>query len=147
MTDRSLSKGKIVEEFSAGIVVFRHHDEKRRYLLLHYPGGHFDFPKGHLEAGETEEQAAIRELEEETGINKVTLIDGFIEKITYFFKRRGQLIHKTVTFFLGQTKDSEIQLSHEHKGYLWLDYSAALSKITFENAREILRRAEQFMQK
>lgn len=147
MTDRNLSKANKIEEFSAGIVLFRPHDDKRKYLLLHYPSGHFDFPKGHLEAGETEKQAAIRELEEETGVSEVRVLDGFLEKIVYFFKRKGQLIHKTVTFFLGETTGSDVKISHEHQGYLWLDYSSALSKITFENAREILRRAEKFLQK
>lgn len=134
-----------VKEYSAGVVVFRHQGTQRRYLLLHYPSGHFDFPKGHLEAGETEIQAALRELEEETGISDVKLIDGFQDHVIYFFRSRGDLINKKVTFFVGITPDFNVKLSDEHQGYLWLDYEAAMAKITFDNSREILRKAEQFM--
>jgi len=147
MTDQQIPKKHKLEEFSAGIVLFREQDGKRKYLLLHYPSGHWDFAKGHLEAGESEMQAAIRELEEETGVSQVKVLDGFCEPIIYFFKRQGKLIKKTVTFFLGHTDSQEIKVSHEHQGYLWLDYPTSLAKITFENAREILRRSENFLQK
>ncbi len=145
MTNQNSTRNGEIKEFSAGVVVFREQGEQRKYLLLHYPGGHFDFPKGHLERGENERQAAIRELEEETGISEITLMEGFLDQVVYFFKRKGELVRKTVTFFLGKTKQSEIILSDEHQGYLWLDYQSALAKVTFENAREILRQAEQFL--
>lgn len=136
-----------VREYSAGIVLFREENGKRKYLILHYPGGHFDFPKGHLEAGETEKDAAIRELEEETGVKVNHLYDGFSEPITYNFSRRDTAVHKTVTFFLARTDHREIKISHEHRGYLWLDYAGALEKITFENAKAILKKAEQYLNK
>jgi len=145
MLDPKLPPNVQIKEFSAGVIVFRDHGDKRKYLLLHYPSGHFDFAKGHLEKGETEKQAAIRELEEETGIKQIDLLEGFIDQVVYFFKRKGELIYKRVTFFLGRTNEGDIKLSDEHQGYLWLDYQAALAKITFENAREILRQAEQFL--
>ena len=61
----------IKTEFSAGVILYRQLKDSREYLLLHYPGGHFDFPKGHLEQDETEREAAYRELKEETGIDRV----------------------------------------------------------------------------
>lgn len=134
-------------EYSAGFVVFSEKDSIRQYLVLHYPSGHFDFAKGHLEVGENNLQAAIRELQEETSITQVEVIPGFEEKIIYSFRRQSMLIEKQVTFFLGQTIQTTIQLSHEHQGYLWLPYEAALTKITFENARSILRRAEAYLNK
>lgn len=146
MTHQNNRENAKHQEFSAGVILFREQNGGRRYLLLHYPGGHFDFAKGHLEGKETEKEAAVRELKEETGIEEFTLIEGFRDQVVYFFKRKGELIRKTVTFFLGATNLSEILLSDEHQGYLWLDYQAALAKITFENARELLRSAEAFMQ-
>ncbi len=134
-------------EYSAGVVLFREINGKRKYLILHYPGGHFDFPKGHLEKGETETMAAIRELEEETGISVDSVFEGFSTAITYLFRRPQKLVHKTVTFFLARADSGEIKISHEHQGYLWLDFESALSKITFENARGVLRRAEEFLNK
>lgn len=132
----------IVREFSAGVVLFREKDGHRKYLILHYPGGHFDFPKGHLEKGETEAQAALRELVEETGIEVSGFYPGFREEMNYSFRRQDHRVDKTVTFFLAETDSSQVIISHEHQGYLWLGYEETLAKITFENARQILRRAE-----
>ena len=71
----------MIEETSAGIVLYRQMKDQREYLLLHYPGGHFDFAKGHVEAGESEHETAYRELQEETGIKKIIWIEGFRHKI------------------------------------------------------------------
>lgn len=90
-------------------------------------------------------QAAIRELEEETGIKEIKIIDGFEHKLEYFFRRKGKTVHKTVTFYLGEVPDNKITISFEHQGFLWLDYDQAIRQITFENARLILKNAEQFL--
>jgi bis(5'-nucleosidyl)-tetraphosphatase len=138
-------KKQTIKEFSAGVVIFREKEGKRKYLVLHYPGGHFDFPKGHLEDEETERQAALRELKEETGLVPLKFYEGFMEVMNYSFRRQVVIVRKTVTYYLASSSTSEIQLSHEHKGYLWLDFEAALAKITFENARSILRKSEEFL--
>lgn len=137
-----------LKEFSAGFIVFSVDQHGlRKYLLLHYPSGHFDFPKGHLEQGESDLQAAIRELTEETGISNIEVISGFEEFIHYgFYRKEGQVLKK-VTFFLGQSPAQEITLSHEHQGYLWLEYDQALAKITFDNAKTLLQKAEKHLNK
>ena len=137
---------QIIREYSAGIVLFKEKDGRRKYLILHYPGGHFDFPKGHLESGETEKQAAIRELHEETGIEITDIYPGFEEKIVFSFWRGASRVDKTVTFFLAETSTPKVTISHEHKGYLWLEYSEAVKKITFGNAKRILTKAEELLQ-
>lgn len=136
---------KRIKEYSAGVVIFREKNGIRKFLILHYPGGHFDFPKGHLEAGETEKQAALRELQEETGIVPHKFYEGFIDEMKYTFRRKEIYVDKTVTFFLAECLSNEVKLSHEHKGYLWLDYDAAMAKITFENARSILRKSVEYL--
>ncbi len=77
-------------EKSCGIVVFREELPERLYLLLHYEEGHWDFPKGHIEAGETEKEAAFREVYEETGIPEpdFELMMGFRERIEYYVQAR-----------------------------------------------------------
>lgn len=130
------------EEKSSGIIVFTE-DGDRLYLLLHYAAGHWDFPKGHIESGESETKAARREAEEETGLSEVDLIDAFREKIGYFFKRGGKTVHKDVVFFLGRTTShAKVHLSYEHIGYEWLPYDEALERLTYDNAKGLLRKAE-----
>jgi 8-oxo-dGTP pyrophosphatase MutT (NUDIX family) len=134
------------KERSAGFVVFtEQEDGKRLYLLLHYPSGHWDFPKGHVEEGESEIRAALRELREETGLTDVEVVFGFRKEISYFFTEAGARVLKTVVYYLCRSKTTEIKLSYEHKGYEWLPYEAALSKIKFRTSKEVLEAAEKFL--
>ncbi len=129
-------------EKSCGVVVFRMDAGRRMYLTLHYEEGHWDFPKGHVEAGEKETETALRELEEETGIKEVEIVFGFRETLEYFYRREGRTMHKEVVFFLAKAKTPDVRLSNEHIGFVWLPYEDALSKLTFKNARELLEKAE-----
>lgn len=131
-------------EKSCGVLVFRG-AEPRLYLLLHYEEGHWDFPKGHVEAGEGEKDAALRELAEETGISKVELLGGFRERIEYSYERDGKTWHKEVFFFLGRTEREAVRLSHEHVGHAWLPHDAALERLTYDNAKGLLKKAEDFL--
>jgi len=133
------------DEKSCGIVLFRIENGERLYLILHYPGGHFDLPKGHVEDGEDEHQTASRELEEETGISHVEFIDGYREQISYKFKNKGKPSHKEVIFFLGRTDEENVKISHEHTGYHWLPYGGAFNKVTFDNAKNLLKEAEKIL--
>ena len=69
----------MIEERSAGIVLFRESDDEILFLLLHYPTGHWDFVKGKIEKDESAQITAIRETKEETGITDVEFIEGFQE--------------------------------------------------------------------
>lgn len=133
-------------EKSAGVVVFRKAENgELLYLVLKSTSGHLDFPKGNVEKGETEEQTTLREAEEETGLKDITMLPGFKEKIKYFYKRQGMPINKEVVYFVGETKNSAVRLSWEHIGFQWLSYKDALEKIDFENTKNILRKAHEFL--
>ncbi len=139
-------------EISAGTIVFRKEAGKIMYLLLHYENKetkrkHWDFPKGHIEKGETLKQTALRELEEETGIKDAELVEGFKEAVSYFFKRQDKLISKKVVFFLAETKQPDVIISFEHIGYKWLPYEEALGQTTFKNAKQVLEKADKFIKK
>ncbi len=133
-------------EKSCGAVVFIKNPGVN-YLLLHYEAGHWDFVKGNVEKNETEKETVLRELREETNIVDAQFVDGFRERITYFYRRQGKTIHKEVVFFLIEAHTGKVALSYEHIGYDWLDYLHAMKKLTFKNARNVLQNARNFLMK
>ena len=132
-------------EKSAGIVLFRNDSGKNEFLLLNYPQGHWDFVKGKIEKNETLHEAALRETREETGISNIEFFDGFEESVEHDFRFKNEDIHKKVIFFLAKTNEKNIKLSHEHNDYIWLEYDDALKKTTFENAKNVLIKANEFL--
>lgn len=132
---------------SAGIVVYKYDPitHERLYILLQYQKGYWDFAKGKLEEGETAREAAIREVKEETNLD-VKIHDGFEETLNYFFKDRNGMVHKYVTFFVGEALNNDVVMSWEHINFLWLPYQAALSQLNFENAKDILIKVEDFLE-
>ena len=137
----------MIEETSAGIVLFRKDNSKILFLLLHYPSGHWDFVKGKMEKGESFHQTAIRETREETGITDIVFLDDFEEWIEYNFQYQGELVHKKVVFYLAETKSKEVSISHEHLDYTWMDYQTAMEKTTFDNAKSILTKSKSLLNK
>ena len=135
------------KEKSCGAVVFIQHKEGLKYLLLHYEAGHWDFPKGNQEKNEKEEQAAAREIKEETGIEDIEFADGFREVIKYFYKKGEKTVYKEVVFFLAQSAADKVTLSKEHIGYTWLGYENAYKRLTFNNSKKLLRKANQLLYK
>jgi len=141
-------------EKSAGAVVFRKENNKIYYLLLHYPGtshraekDYWDFPKGHIEKGEKIEDTVKREVFEETGLKDIKILPGFKETIKYFFRFEGKNILKFVTFFVAETKEKDVKISFEHIGYDWLPFEEGIERLTFNNAKEILKKANDFLMK
>jgi 8-oxo-dGTP pyrophosphatase MutT (NUDIX family) len=133
-------------EVSAGAVIFRREDGIVKYLLLHYTSGHWDYVKGHMEAGEDELTTVKRECNEETGITDLQFIPGFHHEMHFFFRRNNETISKKVYFYLAETKTAEITLT-EHTGYKWLPYEEAVKFVTFSNSRELLKKAHEIVEK
>lgn len=130
-------------ENSSGAIVYRQIDDTIRYLLIkNKRSAHWGFPKGHLEKGETNIDAARREVLEETGIH-VDIHDGFREMSKYKIHNK---IDKQVSIFVGTTKDNNtiIQKS-EIDNYIWLPYVKAIPYLKFENDRRILKEASRFL--
>lgn len=146
----------VIWEISVGAVVFRTKEGRRLYLLLHYPSGHFDFAKGHIEDGETEVMTLRRETEEETGISDLKVFP-CRTNIRYFYvakgnerekrlrSKRGIWIFKQVHFYPAETQTQDIKISHEHIGSVWLPYEEALAKVTFGNAKRVLMETETYL--
>jgi bis(5'-nucleosidyl)-tetraphosphatase len=134
----------LFREKSCGAVVVLTNTEPK-YLLLQYDAGHWDFVKGNVELNESEKDTVIRELQEETGIVDARFLEGFREKIEYFYRRQGTTIHKEVIFFLIETHTETVTLSFEHVAYAWLNYQHAMERLTFKNAKDVLQKAQELL--
>jgi 8-oxo-dGTP pyrophosphatase MutT (NUDIX family) len=132
----------MLEERSAGAIIYRQSPQGKMYLLLNYPSGHWDFVKGNIEKGEALKETVLREAREETGITDITFVDGFEDKVEYHYQRDGQVIHKEVAFFLATTNTDKITLSFEHQDYTWLGFDEALAKLTYKTAQNVFKKVK-----
>src|SRR3989344_4070327 len=132
----------IGKEVSAGIIIYRKMPEGPKFLLLYHGGGYWNFPKGKLEEGERSFRAAVREVEEETGLKYKDLRfskDYFKAHDRFVFQRGGDKVSKHVFFYLAETKNPEVRVSSEHEGYGWFLYERALQTLKYKNLRDILK--------
>jgi 8-oxo-dGTP pyrophosphatase MutT (NUDIX family) len=132
-------------EKSCGAVIFKQ-SGNRKYLLLHYEGGHWDFVKGHVEKSESEIETVKRETEEETGIKDLRFVEGYRQPISYYYKRAGKTVFKQVIFYLVETKTETVRLSREHVGFDWLSYEYAYVRLTYKNAKDTIKKAHEFLE-
>ena len=112
------------------------------FCLVQHADGHWGFPKGHVEAGESDEQAAQRELLEETGIADVAIVQDKIYSTHYEFEHGDVLVQKTNTYFLGfvhSIQDATLDhFKHEIPATRWLPYQEAKETITFSESKNLL---------
>ena len=127
-------------EKSCGAVVFRkYHGNIELLLIKHVVGGHWSFPKGHVEPGETEEQTALREIKEETGID-VELNTSFREVVSYSPKRDTT---KDVIYFLGKAKTFQYTPQEEEIAQIkWVEINLAHSFLTYDNDKQLVHKAK-----
>lgn len=130
----------MLHEKSCGAIVYRKsHGNIEILLIKHVNSGHWSFPKGHVEAGETEEETALREIKEETGID-VIIDSTFRETVTYFPRKDTQ---KVVVYFLAKAKNFEYVPQEEEIAQIkWVDIGYATSVLTYENDKTIVNKAK-----
>ena len=141
-----MARARAREEVSAGGVVFRLEDGRPLFLLIRDSYANWGFPKGHLERGEAPESAAVREVEEETGLCKVEP-RGVIDSIDWYFRFRGRLIHKVCHFYLMEsaTDATQPQTAEGITECQWVTYEDASRMISYANARQVLKRAHEMV--
>jgi 8-oxo-dGTP pyrophosphatase MutT (NUDIX family) len=141
-------RAKPRDETSAGGIVFRMHAAEPVYLLIRDSYQNWGFPKGHLEAGEKPDAAALREVGEETGLARLEL-RAAIDTIDWHFRFRGSLIHKVCHFYLMESADSETkpQRAEGITACRWARYDDAAELLSYENARAVLAHAHELVTK
>ena len=129
-------------EKSCGGLIYREHDGETQLLLLkHRCGGHWSFPKGHMEAGETEMETALREIREETGL-RVFLREGFREAVEYSPKPN---VKKQVIYFIGFTLNEAALRPQEVSELQWMEIHKAYDAVTFRNDKNLITKAIEYI--
>ena len=127
-------------EQSCGAVVYTVKDGQRLYLVEHTPSGKYVLPKGHVEAGETEQETALREIKEETNL-EVELDCSFRELAVYSPKPN---VEKAVVFFLAQPLTWDlVPQPGEVVSLAWLPFEEAEPIMSYPSVRQVLIKAEE----
>jgi 8-oxo-dGTP pyrophosphatase MutT (NUDIX family) len=117
------------------------------FLIQHHRGGYWGFPKGHAEKGESPEQAAFRELKEETNLDFVRYLrdQPFTEQ--YQFTLDGKRVAKTVTYFVAEVEGTiELQKGEIQNG-MWVPFPEAFHRVTHAEGKSILSQVEKILPK
>lgn len=128
----------LYEKSCGAIVIYRDGKSYKTLLVRNHNGRNYSFPKGHVEKGESEQQTAVREVREETGLD-IVVIDSFREVADYcpFGK-----IRKRVVFFMAQTFSDKVTLQEEEiDSCIWVDLFEAHRHCTYDNDLRVIRKA------
>jgi len=130
-------------ERSFGVIpIYKDKDNVFFVCLIRHKQGHWGFPKGHQNINESEEETAMRELAEESGINNIEIIGGQSYAERYSFEQDGMKFNKSVKYFLGFTssinKATPDNFKKEIPELKWVTYEEAKRLITFQEAKKIL---------
>lgn len=131
-----------VEEQSFGVIPIQRREDQILFLLIQHRGGHWAFPKGHANVGETALEAARRELREETGIRDVEIKTDQIFEERYTkprWREPRKIIVKSVRYFIGEVTNPRLRLqASEVQNARWVVYAEARKLITFDASRALL---------
>ena len=130
-----------IREMSAGGMVYRKDDDGYYFVLILDAYDKWTFPKGHVDKGEKEEEAAIREIKEETGLKNLTIGDYLGDTEVKVHKPNEKPFRKLIKYYLVETSDTEIKIpdTNELQDVKWYTAKEALDILGYDNAKDIFR--------
>ncbi|HRY52273.1 MAG TPA: NUDIX domain-containing protein [Candidatus Portnoybacteria bacterium] len=147
-------KSPFIWRKTAGAIIFHQRGKDIEYLILKHKN-YWNFPKGGVEKGETEIEAARREIQEETGLVNVGFIPGFKVARNLFYRtsrtsikveHRGRLVYRRSILFLAESKNKTVRISKEHFGYAWLGFEEAKKRLAIlGDNHKVLIKADKFL--
>jgi 8-oxo-dGTP diphosphatase len=140
MANNDRTRGLAVRR-AAGGVVYHQAPQGRVFLLIRDPYGRWSLPKGHLEDNESDDEAALREVAEETGVHAT--LGALISQIRYHFPAHGRTVEKRVSFFLMQADTTELtpQTAEGISDVGWFSAERALQLIDYDQVRQVFTKA------
>lgn len=146
-------------EKSVGGVVYRKVGNDFLFLLLQYRSWQWDFPKGHVEKDENEQQTLRREVLEETGIEDLVIMPKPRVSVRYFYRakgnekkerilnKKGVYIFKNAVYYAAQTNTEKVLLDFENKAYAWLNFEQVYSKLTNSGSKKVITEVFEVLKK
>jgi len=147
----------MVREKSVGIIVYRKNPQEGvQYLALYLRGDYWNFPKGHMEEGESEIETAQREIYEEVGLKDLRFVEGWRQQTQFIYKEthreKPELVRKDLVLYLAEAgMSANINLlvkegsGEKINGYAWLGIKMALKYLKFKNLKEIIKEADSYI--
>ncbi len=129
---------------SIGVIIFHMKSGKPEFLIIKHRQGHWSFPKGHKEKGETDIQTAKRELSEETGITDVKFISEKIElsEVYIFNSGKNHRVEKSVDYFIAEVFSETVKIDNkEIVNFQWCEQEEGLKLVTFTESENLLKKA------
>ncbi len=139
------------QDHAVGVIpVYKNPEGEFLFCLVQHADGHWGFPKGHQEEGESQEETARRELREETGIKDMQIDRTRMFEEEYVFERGSTRYHKLVKYFLARVDSTDNATQQVFKGeipeFRWLPYKEATAMLTFSGGKRLLEEVKEYLE-